>query len=262
MKRSMCVFVSVMMALSPVALAVPVPPANLGGEATLALNGIPLANGSAPFALINEIVTLTVTSTGTVRVGGNLYQWYQGPDGLVWAEMTGENGDSLIFSSGVPGIWYFKCLVTNRSGAMYSVIVKLSIITHTPVLRLVYNTAQPTMLSCRQDNGGILLENLCPANGSWATAGISKMGIRFVETAKLLAGNIIPPVMNSGDGFIFSVTEASINGFNGKIAPYFIIGGNKYLSRLVETVTLEVDGGPQVLLSKSGDGYFLLNLIP
>ena len=117
-----CLAASVMMALSPMALAVPVPLANLGGEATLTENPRPLANLSAASVFVGETITGTVTGMqGAFPVASPAAYLYG------WAWLTPDTGaislsnitDNPVTITGVTvGTINITGTGENRSGVM------------------------------------------------------------------------------------------------------------------------------------------------
>lgn len=249
-------------------------------------------NGIGPMSPSNTI-TLTVYQKLTItkqpiwqaKVVGDtviytvLYNGGVGPIGCQWLKDGTPIADDAKYSGTLTTILTisnaqladqggYSCRITDSYASVggpanqvaTSTAGQLSIVAHLPVLTLAYNSSDPTKIYCTQDSGDTPLEVLCPGNGSWANAN-GGMGIRFVETAQFPVGATSPSPMTADGACTFTLTSASFAGFNGKIAPFLVIGGsNKYLVRSIEQVMVSINGGALTPLGRSDGNYFDLVL--
>lgn len=121
MMAMMCLVASVIMAISPAALAVPVTGANLGGEATLAENPRPSATLSVPGGQLFVGETMTATLAGMsgqfpLALFDYLYGWTT-TDASV-ASLTNETTSVATITGVAVGTADVVCNAENMSGAM------------------------------------------------------------------------------------------------------------------------------------------------
>lgn len=228
--------------------------------------------------LVHQSLTITKQPSGqTVNINGNAiftveavgtnplsYQWYKEGDSL-----TGKTSSLLqVASAQITDAGNYNCQVASSYPGESPVMSNTAVLTvredtTPPTLVLVYNTSNPTNLSCSQNSHGVPLPNLAPVTQSWAEANINQMGVRFIRTGPInnfLQGNVSPSPMTELNDYSFNLTDPILSGFNGKIAPYFMVSGSrKSLIRNIEIVKL-IKNGVETTLTRSDGDYYDLDL--
>ncbi len=242
-------------------------------------NAVGAMNSNTVSLSIYQKLTITQSPTGqsvvigqtatfsiiTIGAGTLSYQWQENGSDVGSNSPTYTHANCQLADDGKQVACVVTC--TDPAGGQMvtspSATLSVRADTEAPTLDLYYTNGS-SGLSLSFNAHGVTLPTLIGGTSDWATGNISVMGVRFIASVNTFvsSGSSPAPITATGD-HSSSLANTVINGFVGKIAPYFVEGAtNKYLSRAVLRVRLSKDGGPLTELTRSDGNYYDLNLGP